>query len=191
VSALATDHDAGDDRQPVGLPAPDEVPSFSTHIKPLFRTKDRQAMRFASTSGPTKTRASTPTPSSPGSGPAPCPATAPGPRQDRRLRTLDRRRHAAMTQPEIHNVHLRKPLHDPTAPIRWPNPQTRSPARQSHHRGRRPSRQAVDRRRCHPPRRSDGVARSCRLRLLVGQRLPTAGKVQPHQAVFLGCAQPA
>ena len=47
VSALATDHDAGDDQQPVGLPAPDEVPSFSTHIKPLFRTKDRQAMRFA------------------------------------------------------------------------------------------------------------------------------------------------
>src|SRR5918995_4870558 len=47
VSALATDDDAGDDQQPVGLPAPDEVPSFSTHIKPLFRTKDRQAMRFA------------------------------------------------------------------------------------------------------------------------------------------------
>jgi CDGSH-type Zn-finger protein/truncated hemoglobin YjbI/ferredoxin len=47
VSALATDRVAGDERQPVGLPTPDEQPSFSAHIKPLFRTKDRQAMRFA------------------------------------------------------------------------------------------------------------------------------------------------
>ena len=47
VSALATDHDAGEDEQPVQLPAPDETPSFSAHIKPLFRTKDRQAMRFS------------------------------------------------------------------------------------------------------------------------------------------------
>ena len=47
VSALATDRDAGEDQQPVRLPAPDETPSFSAHIKPLFRTKDRQAMRFS------------------------------------------------------------------------------------------------------------------------------------------------
>jgi hypothetical protein len=47
VSALATDRDAGDDQQPVRLPAPGEVPSFTGHIKPLFRTKDRQSMRFA------------------------------------------------------------------------------------------------------------------------------------------------
>jgi len=47
VSALATDHDAGEDQQPARLPAPDETPSFAAHIKPLFRTKDRQAMRFS------------------------------------------------------------------------------------------------------------------------------------------------
>jgi CDGSH-type Zn-finger protein/truncated hemoglobin YjbI/ferredoxin len=47
VSALAPDRAAGDDQQPVRLPAPDEGPSFTTHIKPLFRAKDRQAMRFA------------------------------------------------------------------------------------------------------------------------------------------------
>jgi CDGSH-type Zn-finger protein/truncated hemoglobin YjbI/ferredoxin len=47
VSALATDGATGDDQQPERLPAPDEDPSFAAHIKPLFRTKDRQAMRFA------------------------------------------------------------------------------------------------------------------------------------------------
>jgi CDGSH-type Zn-finger protein len=47
VSALATAHDAGEDEQPVRLPSPDEELSFTAHIKPLFRTKDRQAMRFA------------------------------------------------------------------------------------------------------------------------------------------------
>jgi hypothetical protein len=47
VSALATDRDAGEDEHPVRLPSPDEEPSFTAHIKPLFRTKDRQAMRFA------------------------------------------------------------------------------------------------------------------------------------------------
>jgi CDGSH-type Zn-finger protein/truncated hemoglobin YjbI/ferredoxin len=47
VSALATDRDAGDERQPARLPDPDEEPSFSAHIQPLFRTRDRQAMRFA------------------------------------------------------------------------------------------------------------------------------------------------
>jgi hypothetical protein len=31
----------------VRLPDPDEEPSFTSHIRPLFRTKDRQAMRFA------------------------------------------------------------------------------------------------------------------------------------------------
>jgi CDGSH-type Zn-finger protein/truncated hemoglobin YjbI len=47
VSALATEDDAGDDRQPVELPGADEAPTFSAHIKPLFRAKDRQSMRFA------------------------------------------------------------------------------------------------------------------------------------------------
>jgi CDGSH-type Zn-finger protein/truncated hemoglobin YjbI/ferredoxin len=47
VSALATDRATGDDQQPVLLPHPDEDPSFQAHIKPLFRAKDRQAMRFA------------------------------------------------------------------------------------------------------------------------------------------------
>jgi CDGSH-type Zn-finger protein/truncated hemoglobin YjbI/ferredoxin len=47
VSALATDRETGGDEQPVPLPDPDEEPSFSAHIQPLFRAKDRQAMRFA------------------------------------------------------------------------------------------------------------------------------------------------
>ena len=34
-------------KQPVRLPDPTTTPSFTTHIKPLFRTKDRQSMRFA------------------------------------------------------------------------------------------------------------------------------------------------
>jgi len=49
-----------------------------------------------STSGPTTTWASRPTPSALGSGQAPCPATVCGPREDRRLRTLDRRRYAGL-----------------------------------------------------------------------------------------------
>jgi CDGSH-type Zn-finger protein/truncated hemoglobin YjbI/ferredoxin len=47
VSALASEREGGDDQQTVRLPDPDETPSFASHIKPLFRTKDRQAMRFA------------------------------------------------------------------------------------------------------------------------------------------------
>jgi CDGSH-type Zn-finger protein/truncated hemoglobin YjbI/ferredoxin len=47
VSALAADRDAGEDQQAVRLPGPDEDVSFTSHIKPLFRSKDRQAMRFA------------------------------------------------------------------------------------------------------------------------------------------------
>ena len=47
VSALASEREGGDDQQAVRLPDPDEAPSFAGHIKPLFRTKDRQAMRFA------------------------------------------------------------------------------------------------------------------------------------------------
>jgi truncated hemoglobin YjbI/CDGSH-type Zn-finger protein len=47
VSALAADRDAGEGQQVARLPDPDEAPSFSDHIKPLFRNKDRQAMRFA------------------------------------------------------------------------------------------------------------------------------------------------
>ena len=41
-------HDAGQDTAaPVTLPAPGEPVSFDTHIKPLFRDKDRQSMSFA------------------------------------------------------------------------------------------------------------------------------------------------
>jgi CDGSH-type Zn-finger protein/truncated hemoglobin YjbI/ferredoxin len=47
VSALATDREAGGEEQAVRLPDPDEEPSFAAHIQPLFRAKDRQAMRFA------------------------------------------------------------------------------------------------------------------------------------------------
>jgi CDGSH-type Zn-finger protein/truncated hemoglobin YjbI/ferredoxin len=47
VSALAADRDTGEDQQAVRLPGPDEDVSFTSHIKPLFRSKDRQAMRFA------------------------------------------------------------------------------------------------------------------------------------------------
>ena len=47
VSALATDRDAGEEEQSMQVPHPEEDPSFAAHIKPLFRSKDRQAMRFA------------------------------------------------------------------------------------------------------------------------------------------------
>jgi CDGSH-type Zn-finger protein/truncated hemoglobin YjbI/ferredoxin len=43
VSALA----AGEPEQQVDLPGPDEPLSFEQHIKPLFRERDRQSMRFA------------------------------------------------------------------------------------------------------------------------------------------------
>jgi hypothetical protein len=46
VSALSTDREAGDE-EPVSLPDPTTTPSFATHITPLFRSKDRQSMRFA------------------------------------------------------------------------------------------------------------------------------------------------
>ncbi|MDX6337462.1 MAG: hypothetical protein QOG05_4802 [Streptosporangiaceae bacterium] len=36
-----------DAAQPVTLPAPDEAVSFSAHIRPLFRDRDRQSMSFA------------------------------------------------------------------------------------------------------------------------------------------------
>lgn len=46
VSALA--HlDEQEDEAPVELPADGEPVSFERHIKPLFRTRDRQSMRFA------------------------------------------------------------------------------------------------------------------------------------------------
>ncbi len=38
---------AADTAQPVRLPAPGEPVSFATHIKPLFRDRDRQSMSFA------------------------------------------------------------------------------------------------------------------------------------------------
>jgi hypothetical protein len=39
--------EAGQDSQPVPLPAPDEAVSFGSHIRPLFRERDRQSMTFA------------------------------------------------------------------------------------------------------------------------------------------------
>lgn len=44
---LAPDREAGDDQAAMPPPDPDEDPSFVAQIKPLFRTKDREAMRFA------------------------------------------------------------------------------------------------------------------------------------------------
>jgi CDGSH-type Zn-finger protein/truncated hemoglobin YjbI len=38
---------AGDGDQAVPLPGPDEPVDFDAHVKPLFRPKDRQSMRFA------------------------------------------------------------------------------------------------------------------------------------------------
>ena len=38
---------AGQPGEPVTLPGPDEQVSFATHIKPLFRERDRQSMSFA------------------------------------------------------------------------------------------------------------------------------------------------
>jgi hypothetical protein len=45
TSALAPQIDEGE--APVTLPADDEVVSFEKHIKPLFRERDRQSMKFA------------------------------------------------------------------------------------------------------------------------------------------------
>ena len=45
TSALAPD--ANDGEAPVTLPAEDEPVSFEKHIKPLFRARDRQSMKFA------------------------------------------------------------------------------------------------------------------------------------------------
>ncbi|HEX4254564.1 MAG TPA: hypothetical protein VH089_05720, partial [Streptosporangiaceae bacterium] len=39
--------DAEDAAQPVTPPGPDEPVSFATHVKPMFRAKDRQSMLFA------------------------------------------------------------------------------------------------------------------------------------------------
>ena len=43
VSALAPVEEPD---EPVRLPGPGEPVSFATHIKPLFRSRDRQSMRF-------------------------------------------------------------------------------------------------------------------------------------------------
>jgi hypothetical protein len=45
VSALAAPANA--DEPPPPLPSPEESPSFATHIKPMFRARDRRSMRFA------------------------------------------------------------------------------------------------------------------------------------------------
>jgi CDGSH-type Zn-finger protein/truncated hemoglobin YjbI len=45
ISALAPDTD--DEQQPVLLPSGDEPVHFERHIKPLFRQRDRQSMKFA------------------------------------------------------------------------------------------------------------------------------------------------
>jgi hypothetical protein len=47
-SALAPQDDADTHiDEPVALPGPEEPVRFDTHVKPLFRRKDRQSMRFA------------------------------------------------------------------------------------------------------------------------------------------------
>ncbi len=45
VSAVATPDD--EDQRQVPLPAADETVSFAKHVKPLFRQRDRQSMKFA------------------------------------------------------------------------------------------------------------------------------------------------
>ena len=45
MSVLTTDRAVVDDRRP--LPGLEEELRFAAHVKPLFRAKDRQAMRFA------------------------------------------------------------------------------------------------------------------------------------------------
>jgi hypothetical protein len=46
LPALASDRDAREDEL-VPLPDPTTTPSFTAHIKPLFRATDRESMRFA------------------------------------------------------------------------------------------------------------------------------------------------
>lgn len=46
VSALGSDSEKKDDTN-IDLPGPGEAPSFERHIKTLFRTMDRESMRFA------------------------------------------------------------------------------------------------------------------------------------------------
>ena len=45
VSALASQDESKE--EPVALPTADETVSFAKHIKPLFRQRDRQSMKFA------------------------------------------------------------------------------------------------------------------------------------------------
>ena len=45
VSALAPQDESKE--EPVALPTADETVSFARHIKPLFRQRDRQSMKFA------------------------------------------------------------------------------------------------------------------------------------------------
>jgi hypothetical protein len=45
ISALAAPEE--DEEQPVALPAAEEPVRFEQHIKPLFRARDRNSMRFA------------------------------------------------------------------------------------------------------------------------------------------------
>ena len=47
ISALAAPEEHQDDAPPVTLPAADEPVRFEQHIKPLFRARDRNSMRFA------------------------------------------------------------------------------------------------------------------------------------------------
>src|SRR6185312_8136684 len=46
ISAVAAP-DENDDEPPVALPADDEPVGFEQHVKPLFRARDRNSMRFA------------------------------------------------------------------------------------------------------------------------------------------------
>jgi hypothetical protein len=46
-AGTAAQPEAGTAAQPVTLPGPDQPVSFATHVKPMFRAKDRQSMLFA------------------------------------------------------------------------------------------------------------------------------------------------
>ena len=47
ISALAASEEQEDEARPVALPSADEPVRFGEHIKPLFRARDRNSMRFA------------------------------------------------------------------------------------------------------------------------------------------------
>jgi CDGSH-type Zn-finger protein len=77
VSALAAEPDEPN-QEPARPAGPGQEVNFTGHVTALFRAKAAPRCASPSTSGPTRTSASTRTPSSQGSRLAPCPETAPG-----------------------------------------------------------------------------------------------------------------